>query len=361
MTGGATPVALPPIPVIEARGAVEPAVVSALAEPARLRLVLDGGNRLYTPWGVRLADARSRVLAGRLSSPYAGAVRQVEAAVGRPGATLMNLSHEWGCTSGAADDPARGGTTLLRTLDWPFPGLGRALVVVRQAGAAGEDLNVAWPGFVGVLTALAPGRFAAAINQPPLPLPGWGRAAGWVAARRRVSRSRAMPPAHLLRLACDTCADFGGAVALIRTTPVCLPAIFTLAGPEPGQALVIERTADAAWEPAEAAAANHWASIPGPAGRPRNRSSHGRREAMCGHLAAPPAWSLDWVRPPVPAAGHARGRDGQPAHGRVAGAGLGAHRCGDGGAGGGVTQRSRRNGVRSRPNSRPSPGAGRPF
>lgn len=291
--------ALPSIPVIEARGAAEPAVVSALAEPARLRLVLDGGRRLYTPWGVRLADARSRVLLARLSSPYAGAVRQVEAAAGRPGTALMNLSYEWGCTSGAAADPVQGGTTLLRTLDWPFPGLGRALVVVRQAGPAGDYLSATWPGFAGVLTSLAPGRFAAAINQPPLPLPEWGRAVGWVAARQRVSRSRAMPPAHLLRLAFDTCPDFAAAAALVRATPVCLPAIFTLAGPEPGQALVIERTADVAWEPAEAAAANHWASIPGPAGRPRNGSSRGRREAMRRHLAAAPPWSLDWVRPPV--------------------------------------------------------------
>jgi hypothetical protein len=290
---------LPAIPVIDARNAGEPAVMSALAEPARLKMVLDAGDRTYTPWGVRFADGRSRALSERLASPYAAAVRQVDGAIGRRGAYLLNHSYEWGCTAGAADDPGAGGSTLFRTLDWPFDGLGRALVVVRQGGPAGHYLSATWPGFVGVLTGLAPGRFAAAINQPPLPLPGWGRAVGWLAARRRVGRSRAMPPAHLLRLAFDTCPDFAAAAALLRATPICLPAIFTLAGPAAGEAMVIERTSDAAFHPADAAAANHWAATPGPAGRPRNRTSRDRRGAMCALMAAPPGWSLDWVRPPV--------------------------------------------------------------
>ena len=35
-------------------------------------------------------------------------------------------------------------------------------------GSAGDFVNVTWPGYVGTLTASAPGRFAAAINQAPL-------------------------------------------------------------------------------------------------------------------------------------------------------------------------------------------------
>jgi hypothetical protein len=35
-------------------------------------------------------------------------------------------------------------------------------------GPAGEYHNITWPGYVGILTASAPGRFAAAINQAPL-------------------------------------------------------------------------------------------------------------------------------------------------------------------------------------------------
>ncbi|MEI9987808.1 MAG: hypothetical protein WDN69_34605 [Aliidongia sp.] len=205
---------LVPIPVLDADPAIEPAVASAQAEPARLALLIAQARRSYTPAGLRLADARSRSWAARSASPYAAAVGAVEQALGGPGAFLLNYSYEWGCTTGAADDPALGGATLLRTLDWPFDGLGRALMVVRQNAAAGRYLSVTWPGYVGVLTGLAPGRFAAAINQPPLPLPSWGRAIGWLAARLRVGRSTALPPSHLLRLAFDTCRSFaesGGA------------------------------------------------------------------------------------------------------------------------------------------------------
>ena len=57
---------------------------------------------------------------------------------------------------------------MLRTLDWPLRGLGRNVVVATIEGAAGIYKNVTWPGFVGVATAMAPGRFSGAINQPPM-------------------------------------------------------------------------------------------------------------------------------------------------------------------------------------------------
>jgi len=204
-----------------------------------------------------------------------------------------------GAAPGAAEDAAQGGPTLLRTLDWPFDGLGRNLVVLRQQAAAGAYLNMTWPGFAGVLTGLAPGRFAAAINQPPLPLPRMGRTVGWLASRLRVGRSTALSPTHLLRLAFDTCHSFGEAVALIRTTPICLPAIFTMAGTASGETVVIERTQVDWFEPPEAAAGNHWAAAPDALGHPRNASSRPRRAAMCRLLATGSDWSLDWLRDPI--------------------------------------------------------------
>jgi len=288
---------LPTIPIIECPFGEEPAVATALAEPERLAVLMNSARRTYTPMGMRWADARSRTWHARSSSPYIDAVGQVSQAMGRPGAFLLNYSYEWGCTTGAAPDG--NGVTLMRTLDWPFDGLGRALIAVRQQGAAGPYLSVTWPAFAGVLTGLARGRFAAAINQPPLPLPEWGKAVGWTASRFRVNRSRALPPSHLLRLAFDICRGFAEAVQLIRTTPICVPAIFTLAGPKPGEAMVIERTETGAFEPAEAAAANHWAATPGPRGRPRNRSSLSRRAAMSNLIADGHDWSLGWLRPPI--------------------------------------------------------------
>ncbi len=291
--------ALPSIPLIDVPAAEEPGLAAMAAEPARLSLLLGSGRQTYTPAGMRLADALSRRWAGRNVSPYAAAVAAVGRTMHGHGAYLMNHSYEWGCTAGAGADPALGGSTLLRTLDWPFDGLGRSLVVTRWDGGAGPYYSATWPGFVGVLTGLAPGRFAIAINQPPLPLPGWGKAIGWPAARLRVGRSTAMPPSHLLRQVFDKCRDFDDALATIRRTRLCIPAIFTLAGPLAGQTVVVERTATRSFQPAEPVAANHWASKPGPAGRPRHPSSPARRTAMCGLLASLPGWSLDWLEPPM--------------------------------------------------------------
>ncbi len=283
------------IPLIDVPSGQEPALVSAEAEPARLALLVSGARRTYTPVGMAAADSLSRAWSQRQAGPYAAAVGSVDRMMVGRGAYLLNHSYEWGCTSGALESER--GPVLLRTLDWPFDGLGRALVVTRWDGGAGPYLSVTWPGVVGVITGSAPGRFAAAINQPPLPLPGWGRAIGWPAARVRVARSRALSPTHLLRMAFDTCANFDGAVALLRNTPVCLPVIYTLAGTLPHQAIVIERTPDRAYHPVEPVAANHWASTPGPAGRPRNATSLARRAAMAGRQA--PAWDLEWVKDPI--------------------------------------------------------------
>jgi len=54
-----------------------------------------------------------------------------------------------------------GAPWLARTLDWPFPGLGRLADVVRSEASAGEYFSVTWPGYAGALTAMAPGRFGA--------------------------------------------------------------------------------------------------------------------------------------------------------------------------------------------------------
>jgi hypothetical protein len=288
----------PEIPLIEVPSGEEPAVAALRAEPERLRLLLCSARKTYTPLGLRSADKLSRLWARRAATPLGEAIAAVDRAMGRPGAYLLNYSYEWGCTTGAAEDPEFGGPTLMRTLDWPFDGLGQALVATRCEAEAGAFFSLTWPGYAGVLTGLAPGRFAAAINQPPLP-GVFGAAIGWPLARWRVGASREMPPSHLLRLAFETCRTFDAAVALLRRTPICIPAIFTLAGAKPGETITIERTEHQAFIAPEPAAANHWASCPGPRGRPRDRVSIPRRAAMRHLLGQKPDWSLDWMRPPI--------------------------------------------------------------
>ncbi len=298
------------IPVVDARGAAEPAAFAAADRAAEVAEILAIARRRYTGAGLRAGDALSRRWLARNASPFAAEVGSVAAAVGRPGAHLLNLSYEWGCTCGIAE--AAGAPVLLRVLDWDLGGLGETLCVIRQAGDAGEWWHVGWPGLVGAITGLAPGRFAVAINQPPLPLTGAGAAArarglpklglvaDWAAARPAAWRSRALPPAHLLRMACDDAPGFEAALAMLRDTPVAAPVTFTLAGTRPGEAAVIERTPDRAAlrRGAGVAAANHWASLDLP-GAPRWQDSAARQARMTALLAEDLPPGLDWLEPPL--------------------------------------------------------------
>ena len=181
----------------------------------------------------------------RSASAYVAELEHIAAWLGFPGAVALNLSYLFACTTSAA--PKTGGAPLLRrSLDWPFHGLGRGVEVVLQAGPAGEFYNVTWPGAVGVLTAMAPGRFCAVINQAPmrrrtasvfgLPLD--------VAANltHALIHEDGWPPDHLLRLAFETCATFEEAIDLLSRETLARPALFTLTGTAPGEMAVVERT-----------------------------------------------------------------------------------------------------------------------
>src|SRR6185503_7089089 len=153
-----------------------------------------------------------------------------------------------------------------RTLDWPFPGLGRYVELVRMKGPAGEFINVTWPGYVGVLTALAPGRFGAAINQGPMRRRSHSRwlrlyalAANAVSTLRH---ARAIPPDQLLRQVFEQARSYEDARRMLETTPVARPVIYTLAGCRIGERCVIERTEDSFnTRTDEHGAANDWLDV----------------------------------------------------------------------------------------------------
>lgn len=273
------------------------------ADRERADRLLDIAERRYLGrLPIRIADRLSRDWLARAGNPYLGEIDEIARQLGRPGAHMLNLSFEWACTVSVGPDPEAEGARLLRALDWDLGGLGDNLVVGRHEGPAGPWLNVGWPGFVGALTVLAPGRFAAAINQPPMrttkigpfhtPLP-WD----WLAARATLLRSTALPPVHLLRRVCDTAASYDEARRILMETPVCLPVFYTLCGLDPDEGCVIERLEESAFcFPAPACAANHW-QTPGQIGRPRTRTSPQRHAALCGSMAS--AAGLEWLVPPV--------------------------------------------------------------
>jgi len=286
---------LPPVPVISAETGGAPATLAAL--PERLAPVLAAAEQRYSRAGLRAGDAVSRRWLRRTDNPYLGEIEEVARQIGRPGAVMLNLSYEWSCTSAVGPDPSGPGTRLLRTLDWPLDGLGEALIVTWRRGVAGRFLDITWPGYAGVLSALAPGRFAAVINQPPMTQRGAGVWLDWALNRFSVWRGDGLPPHHLLRRVMETCADYTAAKAMLTETPLCLPAFFTLSGTEAGEGCVIERDETrAAIADAPVAAANHWRWLD-VEGHPRGYESEARLEMM--ETLHADGGSADWLRPPI--------------------------------------------------------------
>lgn len=190
-----------------------------------------------------LTDHASKRWLEKSHNPYLEEIALIAEAMRRPGAYVLNTCLEWGCTSGAwASDK---GPLLRRVLDWPFPHLGEFPVVAHFRGRLGDYLSITWPGFSGVLQAMAPGRFAAAINQAPRRKHVGGFAGAWIAGRFKTAASPALPPVHLLRRVFETARDYLSAKSMLSLTPLAVPAIFTLTGTRPGEGCIIERTEEA--------------------------------------------------------------------------------------------------------------------
>ena len=289
----------PTIPLADALGAGSLAIVEA--EPRRARDIMEAGRRHYGVLALRLGDRVSRRWLEKTANPYRQEIEALAAHMGEPGCVLLNLSYEWTCTSGVGPAPGNGGTggsRLLRTLDWPLDGLGRNLVVAKRAGDAGAYFDVTWPGFVGVATAMAPGRFSAAINQPPMRRLTPSCGLDWVLNRWRAWRARALPPSHLLRRVFDECRTYAEAKAMLSAAPICIPAFFTLSGMAPGEGCVVERQEDgAAVHEAPVSMANHWLSFDDK-GWARGLDSASRLQAMDG-LRERVGDDFSWVVPPI--------------------------------------------------------------
>jgi hypothetical protein len=287
---------LPEIPVIDI-GAGGPLELVRHCRP-RAEALLAAARRQFTDPLVELADWRARGWLARAGNPYLEEIDAIAAELGRRGLHGLNLSYEWACTASLA---AEGGGSMIlrRTLDWPANGLGRNLVVARRESPAGPWLDITWPGFVGVFTALAPGRFAAGINQAPLRRRTGLMVADWFLDRLRVGRSRALPPCHLLRRVFETCRSYAEARAVLTQTPLCLPALFILSGAATGQGCIIERIEErAAVVDAPAAVANDWLTPTFGRGTGRGYDSRGRQALLATCLYNRPD-DLAWLVPPI--------------------------------------------------------------
>jgi len=268
-------------------------------ERTRAEEIVRLGREQYGPKVIGFLDRVSKQWATYAGNPNIDEIRHIADQM-PPGIWFMNLCLEWGCTSGVMNDPTAPGMRLLRTLDWPFHGLGRNLVIARQEGPAGEFLNMTWPGFTGTVQGMAPGRFAVALNQAPLvrrlSLPIY---VDWFVNRIKVFSSKRIPPVFLLRRALETCRNYAEARDLLETTPIALPAIFSLVGTESGEGCIIERLEHrAVVQEAPAAAANHWSGQTFRPGRPRGIESLRRHRLMNGYTHSHVS-RFDWLTFPV--------------------------------------------------------------
>jgi hypothetical protein len=306
---------LPPVPVVDLR--TTGPVVHAVENPDRvLALRDDCVSFLAAPARMLLpiADSLTRRWLERSQSPYVAEIGAIAAALGQPGGWFLNAAYQWGCTTLTRDE---GGVPwLARTLDWPFPGLGRRVEVVRMRGPAGEFASVTWPGYVGCLTANAPKRFAAVVNQAPMwrrTKHPWLRPYDLSLNAMRTWRIPFIPPDHLLRQVFETCKTFGEARARLETTPIARPVIYTLAGCWPGERCVIERTEEGfETREEETGAANDWLQ-----GKPHwearirpdmifirsyaeaAANSRARRTALAAFSGRIARGGFAWVTPPV--------------------------------------------------------------
>ncbi|HEY6259599.1 MAG TPA: hypothetical protein VIY51_27805 [Xanthobacteraceae bacterium] len=217
---------------------------------------LPGAFRLMLP----AVDGMTRAWLSRSASPYVAEIAAIAKALDYPGIWFLNGCYQWGCTALVRHED--GAPWLARTLDWPFSGLGRHVEIARMRGPAGAFDAVTWPGFVGALTASAPGRFAACINQAPMwrrTRHPWLRPYDIAMNALATARIRFTPPDHLLRQVFETCASFAEARHRLETTPVARPVIFTLAGCQKGEGCIIERTEEGFTSRAgDTGAANDW-------------------------------------------------------------------------------------------------------
>jgi hypothetical protein len=295
-TSGSEPGALPEIPLLDA-GADWPLETLERERP-RVDALLDAGAARVPTTVIRIADAVSRRWLERHASPQLAEIDRIAERLGRPGAHYLNVSYEWGCTTAvraaAGDAPA----LLARVLDWPDPGLGRHIIAVRVHSPPGRWVSLCWPGYCGVLQAVAPGRFAAALNQAPLEGESGIYPLDWLAQRAQVWRRPHPTASWLLRRAFETAPDYAAALAMLRDTPIAAGAIYSLVGPGPGESCVIERRPEEAHVLAgPAAAANAW-QAPGWRGRPRGEASPERLASIrVAEIGLDP--SFGWLRPPL--------------------------------------------------------------
>ena len=269
-----------------------------IAHEAAAHALLDRATNGIPAIALRQLDKVSRHWLWKWSNDHLGEIDAIAARLNRPGAYFFSVNYEWGCTCRVAPSPDHKTARLVRVLDWRTPGLGQNIVAARVNAKAGRYVTLTWPGYTGVLTAMAPGRFSAALNQAPMRKSSGFYYLDWAANRRRVWTMPHPTPAHLLRSVMDGAKTYAEAKHMLTRAPISTPAIFSLAGLKAIETTVIERTeTEARVHDGSNVAANHWQAH-GWTGHPRGTDSAGRACRMHA-VSAEMDPSFPWLEPPI--------------------------------------------------------------
>lgn len=192
-------------------------------------------------WAARRAIGALHTVMG---SHYGEEVADIAGALGLSEAAVVmaNVAYDLaniGCSTFIV--PTARGPLHARNLDWSFPRglLKEHLMVARMRnGRHGDYAIVGWPGMFGVLTGIAPERFSVTVNY----VRNVGESTLSGALKRAVAGS--WPVAWVVRQAFDEAKDFKSAVRILKEAELLAPVLFTVAGTENNERVVIERGCD---------------------------------------------------------------------------------------------------------------------
>ncbi|HYD15018.1 MAG TPA: hypothetical protein VEA77_01325 [Hyphomicrobium sp.] len=287
---------LEPIPVLDTGPGF--AIETLLAHEARAHALLDLATGALPSAALRQLDNVSRRWLAKWENAHLPEIDAIATRLARPGAYFLSVNYEWACTCRVAPGANRKSARLVRVLDWRTPGLGRNVIAARVKSPRGPFVTLTWPGYTGVLTGMAPGRFSAALNQAPMRKAIGFYVLDWAVSRRRVWTMPHPTPAHLLRSVFEQATDFAEARERLTNSPISTPAIYSLAGIRAGETIIIERTeTEARVHVGPNVAANHW-EAPGWRGRSRGQRS-AERASMMHRIIPEVVPDFSWLAPPI--------------------------------------------------------------